>query len=415
MNNEVEPSDLQDYYKPVVHLSGEQQDAVEICCDRSNTIVGVTGGAGTGKTLVLGRAYRELKSKRCKVTLCAPTGRAAKRIQELTGIPAKTVHRMLEFPEPNEMTDEPNEPRRNMNNPLDEHVVFVDESSMISPSLYRQLMNALGPRCVIRFFGDNNQLPPVEEGKPPFIEVLEKYPMVELSFNFRSDDAIVSNAQRILRGLMPQKNNRFQILWSDDPIRMLLEFVRDEKVFMTGTHQIIMPTRKGKYGTLRINPSLQTRFNPKGEMLKLNRPDDSEAPLGVRAGDKFLWIKNDYRLELFNGEIGTIDWIDTESGDLSIRTADRAVLVPARLKTYSPWHGTVINYDPRKQIELGYSITTHKSQGSEFDTIIYCICRGQFYLLNRRNFYTAVTRAKRQVIVITDRAGLGMSMKPYKG
>lgn len=420
MEDEIKilPSDIPTLEKKAVRLSGQQEHAVELCCDRALPIVGVTGGAGTGKTLVLGHAYNALREKRLKVTLCAPTGRAAKRVQELTGIKAKTLHRLLEYPQPDEYSDDPNEPRRGMHFRLEEDVVIVDESSMISPTLFRHLMNAMPNRGIVRFFGDNNQLPPVEvdEGgkRAPFFDILEKYPSVELSFNYRSDDEIVSRAQMILRGRMPTKSNRFQILWSDNPVKFLLDFVKKEKVFAEDTHQIIMPTRKGKYGTMKFNPSLQTRFNPRGEMLELDRFDESEHPLGVRGGDKFLWIKNDYKLDMFNGEIGRIEWVDEESGELRVKTADRSLIVPPRLKTFSPYHGVVIDYDPRKQIELGYAITTHKSQGSEFDTVIYCICRGQAWLLNRRNFYTAVTRAKRQVIIITDRRAMGMSMQPWK-
>lgn len=398
-------------------LSIEQEHAVELCCDLEETIVGITGGAGTGKTVVLGHVYQELKRKN-KIALCAPTGRAAKRIQELTGIKAKTVHRLLEYPMPddpqvddfgNPIDIAPNEPRRDRTNPLDEDVVIVDESSMLSPTLYRHLMNAMPRHGVIRFFGDNNQLPPVEEGKPPFIEVLDRFPMVELTFNYRSDDEIVGNAANIIRGRLPTKGNKFQILYTEDPLRILLGFVTP--IFAQGTHQIIMPTRKGKYGTMRTNPSLQVRFNGKGDSLRLWRYDEKEAPLTVRGGDKFLWIKNDYNFNMFNGEIGHIRWVDTEDGSLELITTDRVIQIPARHKTYSNYHGTTIDYDPRKQIELGYAITTHKAQGSEFDTVIYCMMRGQSYLLNRRNFYTAVTRAKRQVIVITDRKAMGMSMR----
>lgn len=415
---ELTPSDMQDLVGSSVRkLSLEQQHSVELCCDRSIKIVGVTGGAGTGKTTVLGTAYRELIESGARVGLAAPTGRAAKRVEELTGIKAKTVHRWLEFPQPDEFSDEPNEPRRNSQSPLDLDVLIVDEYSMVSPILHTQIMQALGKRCVIRCFGDNNQLPPVESdgSSAPFFMILDKFPKVELTFNYRSDDAIVNNAQRILRRSLPLPNDRFHIMYTGNPIGTLLEFVKSERIFAKESHQIIMPTRKGKYGTIRTNPSLQVRFNPRGPMLKIDRFDDSEAQLGVRQGDKFLWIKNDYKLELFNGEIGTIDMVDEDSGELGIRTAERSLIVPPRLKTYSPYHGTVIDYDPRKQIELGYAITTHKSQGSEFHTVIYVICRGHMYLLNRRNFYTAITRAKHHVIIIADRAAMGMAMRAYNG
>jgi len=397
-------------------LSTEQQHAVELCCDLTNTIVGVTGGAGTGKTLVLGHVYNELMSKGISTVLCAPTGRAAKRVQELTGIAAKTIHRLLEFPMPDEFEEiDPefiNEPKRGKVLKLDQKVVIVDESSMIGPTLFRQLMDALQKNGAIRFFGDNNQLPPVEEGVPPFINILEKFPAVELIFNFRSDDAIVSNAMRILSGRMPQRNDQFEVHYADNPLKAMLSMVT--KDFARDDCQIIMPTRKGKYGTMRINPSLQLRFNGKGPLLLLDRYDTDEPKLVIRARDKFLWVRNDYKLDMFNGEIGSVDSIDLEDGSFKLRMQDRSVDVPARMKTYSPYHGHVIDYDPRKQLELGYAVTTHKAQGSEFHTIIYCIARGQAWLLNRRNFYTAVTRAKKNVIVVTDRRAMALSMKKHE-
>jgi exodeoxyribonuclease V alpha subunit len=396
-------------------LSMEQQDAVDLCCDLSNVIACVTGGAGVGKTLVMGEVYNELRRKKKTVALCAPTGRAAKRIEELNGIKAVTVHRLLEFPMPWEEFEksDPNMPKRNRENPLHQQVVIVDESSMISPHLYRCLMDALPRGSVIRWFGDNNQLPPIEEGKPPFITLLKEWPSIELTYNFRSGDVLIENAQRILRGYLPQRHPRFEVLYTENPVRMLIDFVTEE--FTQESHQVIMPTRRGSAGAGRVNPSIQMRFNSKGDMLRLDRFDKKEAALAVRARDKFIWVKNDYKLDLFNGEIGYIDWVDADAGELGIVTGQRAVVIPPRIKMYDSYRGCVINYDPRKQIELGYAITTHKAQGSEFDTIIYCMSRSQAWLLNRRNFYTAVTRAKKQVVIITDRRAMGLSMRPYQG
>jgi len=395
-------------------LSMEQNNAVDLCCDTHEVIACVTGGAGVGKTLVLGEVYKELKQMKKKIALCAPTGRAARRIEELTGIKAKTVHRLLEFPQPGEddegFTDF-NEPRRNRQNPLEENVVIVDESSMISPSLYRSLMDALPKGGIIRWFGDNNQLPPVEEGKPPFITLLKEWPMVELTYNFRSGDLIVDNARRILDGYLPLRNSCFEIIYNDNPVGVMLDFITDD--FMEEHCQVIMPTRKGRAGTNRVNPSIQMKFNPRGPMLRLDRYSKDEAPLAVRARDKFIWIKNDYKLDLFNGEIGYVDWIDADAGELGVVTGNRTVIIPPRVKTYNAFIGTVINYDPRKQIELGYAVTTHKSQGSEFETVIYCMSKAQIWLLNKRNFYTAITRAKKNVILITDRKAMGLSMRRY--
>jgi exodeoxyribonuclease V alpha subunit len=386
-------------------------------------MLSVTGRAGTGKTSVLGVAFKETKSDvgEGRVVLCAPTGRAAKRITELTGIKAKTIHKLLEFPEPDDEDEDgkplPPEPRRNRDRPLHEKVVYVDESSMLSQQLYDQLMEALPNNGRIRFFGDNEQLPPVEKGAP-FEELLKTKSCIELTFCFRSDDEIISNAERIRAGRIPLRNRRFELVYSHAPVKTLIEIV--DRSVVEQSCQIIMPTRNGNYGTARVNPSLQLRFNPTGDILRVERHEriakgDQPPPIALRGGDKFLWNKNDYPLKLFNGEIGYIDWVNSEDGSLQLSMDGRTVLVPPFIQVYSPYHGSIIHYDPRKKIELGYAVTTHKAQGSEFDTVVYCMCRGAPRLLNRRNFYTAVTRAKHNVIVVCDSVSMGLAMRRYNG
>jgi exodeoxyribonuclease V alpha subunit len=405
-----------------IKLSGEQEEAVEMCLDPLNRIFSVTGRAGTGKTSVLGIAFDETVSQvgTGKVVLCAPTGRAAKRIYELTGIRAKTIHKLLEFPQPDDEDKDgkplPPDPRRNRERPLYERVVYVDESSMLSQQLYEQLMAALPSNGRIRFFGDNEQLPPVDKGSP-FEELLKKKAFKRLNRCFRSDDEILLNAERIRVGRLPIRNDRFEIIYTEQPIRQLISFTTKE-VCQRGV-QIIMPTRNGNYGTNRVNPSLQLKFNPTGDILRVDRKakilKDDPPPIALRGGDKFLWNQNDYQLKLFNGDLGYIDWVNSEDGSLQISTEDRQLVIPPFIQTYSPFHGSIIHYDPRKKIELGYAITTHKSQGSEFDTVIYCMTRAAPRMLHRRNFYTAITRAKHNVIVICDRMGMTQSMRKYNG
>ena len=403
-------------------LSLEQEEAVEMCLDVLNRIFSVTGRAGTGKTQVLGTAYRETVQQvgTGNVVLCAPTGRAAKRIYELTGIHARTIHRLLEFPQPDDEDEEgnplPPDPRRNRERPIKERVVYVDESSMLSQQLYEQLMAALPNNGRIRFFGDNEQLPPVEKGAP-FQELLKTRAFKKLNRCFRSDDEILQNAERIRVGRLPIRNHRFEIIYTEQPIKQLINFTTPE--ICQRSVQIIMPTRNGNFGTNRVNPSLQIKFNPTGDILRVARKakilKDAPPPIALRGGDKFMWNQNDYALKLFNGDLGYIDWVNSEDGSLQISTEDRQLVVPPFIQVYSPFHGSVIHYDPRTKIELGYAITTHKSQGSEFDTVIYCMTKAAPRMLNRRNFYTAVTRAKHNVIVICDRMGMTSSMRKYNG
>ena len=408
--------------KQEIELSIEQEEAVEMCLDKSTRILSVTGRAGTGKTSVLGIAYTETVEQvgTGKVILCAPTGRAAKRIYELTGIRAKTIHKLLEFPEPDEEDDQgnpiPPDPRRNRERPLYERVVYVDESSMLSQQLYEQLMAALPTNGRIRFFGDNEQLPPVESGSP-FEALLKERASKRLTHCFRSDDEILFNAERIRNGRLPIRNYRFEIVYTEQPIKQLISFTTPE-VLQRGV-QIIMPTRNGEYGTNRVNPSLQLKFNPTGDIIRVERKakilKDAPPPIALRGGDKFLWNQNDYTLKLFNGDLGYIDWVNSEDGSLQISTEERQLVIPPFIQVYSPFHGSIIHYDPRKKIELGYAITTHKAQGSEFDTVIYCMSRASPRLLNRRNLYTAITRARHNVVIITDRMAMTHSMRRWKG
>jgi exodeoxyribonuclease V alpha subunit len=406
-----------------INLSHQQQDAVDMCLDKQVRICSVTGRAGTGKTSVLGTAYRDTRTQvgDGRVTLCAPTGRAAKRITELTGIKAKTIHKLLEFPEPDEEDADgnmlPPEPRRNRDRPLFERVIYVDESSMLSQQLYEQLIAAMPSNGRIRFFGDNEQLPPIDKGAP-FELLLKEKRKIELTHCFRSDDEILSNAERIRAGRIPIRNSRFEIVYSVSPIKALINLVDDSVCHQSV--QIIMPTRTGNYGTARVNPSLQLKFNPTGDILRVERRDklaklNQDPPIALRGGDKFLWVQNDYTLKLFNGEIGFIDWVNSEDGSLQLSMDGRTIVVPPFIQTYSAYHGSIIHYDPRKKIELGYAVTTHKAQGSEFDTVVYCMSRGAPRLLNRRNFYTAVTRARHRVIVVCDSPAMGLAMRRYVG
>src|SRR5215472_4329368 len=220
-----------------IALSTEQERAVEMCCDLSTPIVAITGRAGTGKTTILQQVHNELKKKvsAASIVLCAPTGRAAKRIQEATNIRAVTVHKLLEFPRPNDSDieivgadEQPGQPRRNKLRRMDQKVVLVDESSMIGPLLYRQLIDALRDDGVIRFFGDNAQLPPVEEGVAPFRALCKTSNSIELTHNYRSDDEIIGNSLRILRGRIPERNSRFEIIYTEHPISALLEYVNGD-------------------------------------------------------------------------------------------------------------------------------------------------------------------------------------------
>jgi exodeoxyribonuclease V alpha subunit len=396
------------------NFSVDQHTAVELCLDLSARIVSVTGEAGTGKSSVLGVVVTELHEKGYSVAVCAPTGRAAQRIRELTGHRAQTAHRLLGYGAPD--PDDPDDitiPKRSRIQPIPADVVIVDEASMLSEDLHRNLVDALRPGASIRFFGDIHQLPPVKsEGVPPFKKMLDKYPKVILTKNFRSTDGIVQAAQSVLRGLVPRTNSKFQLLnyTSSIGLNILDKFIDQD--FMTPRAQIIAPTRTGKLGTQIINGYIQQKLNLNKRVLDLEYDlgRGEMHKLRVRQQDKVLWTKNDYNLGLMNGMIGTVVDFDDFTGAVVITFDGKDYTIPSLLERFDDNNRKVESYDPRKYIDLAYAITTHKSQGSEFARVVMMLYWSS--VMSRENFYTAITRGKEHVTIIAGPGGLKAAMAP---
>lgn len=394
-------------------LTEKQEAAIALCLDRSRRIVGVTGAAGTGKTSILKYVREALDAD--NTALCAPTGRAAKRIQEATGFKASTIHRMMRYGMPDD-DDDASLPAHNQYNPLPYTTILVDEASMIDEELYRNVIDAMPTGSVIRFFGDINQLPPVN-GRSPFAAILEKYDNVTLDENFRSGDGIISVSQAILKGRTPEPNDKF-VLINPGQGKMLNaadEFVDDS--FRGMSKQIIIPTKKGKYGTWDINRYMQQKLNPTGKALRFDVRDPKDPDIVdkrvLRVGDKVIQTKNDYNIKVFNGQIGWIEDLDEEDGWLDVNFDGRTYHYPPVLERYDEHRGRkIFAYDPRVSVELGYAITTHKAQGSEFDLVLLML--NNSYVLNRQNFYTAVTRAKNKVVCILGPGALNAALKNRK-
>lgn len=391
----------------------DQHTAVELCCDLTTRIASVTGEAGTGKTAVIGAVCEALEAMGIPFMLCAPTGRAAARIREATGRRAQTIHRLLGYgpPDPTDPEDS-SFPSRGKTNPVPASVILVDEASMMSEDLYRNLIDSLRKNACIRFFGDINQLPPVNATIPPFKRLLEKFPKVILTKNFRSTDGIVQAAQTILRGGIPRVNSRFNLIKIQNQmgLSVLDKFITDELLDPKAA-QIITPTRVGKLGTIIVNNYVQERVNPTGKTLKLKYTLDGgvEYLLNLRPGDKILWSKNDYNLGLMNGMIGRVIRIDDFEGEVHCEFEGRDIIIPTELTGYDENRKREFTYDPRKYIELAYAITTHKSQGSEFGKVIILLYFSS--VLTRQNFYTAVTRGKQHVTVIAGPGGLKSALR----
>ena len=405
-------------------LSAEQLEAIDLATTLSNRICCVTGQAGTGKTTILKHVYAELAERfdlvRVQVTkdtyedqsavmLCAPTGRAATRIEEATGIPAMTIHRMLRFNAP-VIDDDGKEieplPAYDKLNPMPYDVVIVDEASMVATELYRKIIDALKPGAVIRFFGDLNQLPPIgDEGGSPFGIALKKYPSVTLTENFRSGDDIIDASDKVIRNRIPSANNGVLIHRANrggDGMEQVLKLCRDTD-FTAMENQIICPTRANKNGSFAISTQIQTLFNPSKEKLTVFRTEryngeTQTIATAFKRGDKVIWTKNDYTLGLFNGQIGRLlDWQEG-TGDMLINFDGQDHHIPHTAKRFDPFKQVEYSYDPRTQIDLAYAITTHKAQGSQFDTVMYVVAFSRAG--TRQNVYTALTRAKNKIVII---------------
>lgn len=366
----------------------------------------LTGGPGTGKTTTLNGIIRVFESENISFALCAPTGRAAKRISELTGREAKTLHRLLEYaPRDGEYVF-----NKNRDNQLQYEAVIADESSMIDLSLFSHLLDALPLKSKLILVGDSAQLPPVGAGNV-FRDLLGcgYLPTVRLDRIFRQaqQSLIVTNAHEILNGRMPVLNAKDRDFFfiptsSAEALHSLVESLCTARLpnaygfDPVRDIQVLSPTRKGSSGTAALNETLREALNP-ADGKKEEIPFRG---LVFREGDKVMQIRNDYDLVgekpdgdiengIFNGDIGTVESIDRRAETLSVRFDDR-------LYTYS------LNSSEIDELEPAYAITVHKSQGSEFDAVVLPLFEGPELLYTRNLLYTAVTRAKKILIIVGD-------------
>lgn len=366
----------------------------------------LTGGPGTGKTTTLNGIIRVFESENISFALCAPTGRAAKRISELTGREAKTLHRLLEYaPRDGEYVF-----NKNRDNQLQYEAVIADESSMIDLSLFSHLLDALPLKSKLILVGDAAQLPPVGAGNV-FSDLLGcgYLPTVRLDRIFRQaqQSLIVTNAHEILNGRMPVLNAKDRDFFfiptsSAEALHSLVESLCTARLpnaygfDPVRDIQVLSPTRKGSSGTAALNETLREALNP-ADGKKEEIPFRG---LVFREGDKVMQIRNDYDLVgekpdgdiengIFNGDIGTVESIDRRAETLSVRFDDR-------LYTYS------LNSSEIDELEPAYAITVHKSQGSEFDAVVLPLFEGPELLYTRNLLYTAVTRAKKILIIVGD-------------
>jgi exodeoxyribonuclease V alpha subunit len=416
----------------------EQQSVAITRCSGKDRIVPVTGAAGTGKTLIIKEVERVLTETGLAVQSSAPTGKAAKRIKESTGLLAMTNHRLLGYGMPIEQKLDDGSgvketvvlstgPRFDNKTRLPFDVLLCDEYAMVNNELHRGLLAALKPGGRICMFGDLNQLKPIEEDRllqaspSCFEQILKKFNGIELTTQHRTAEGsgIYENAVRILKGKLPIKRPDFIIVNTGAPIKALTDHVRDaldDNIDYSRTeHQIITCMNKTWVGTKKLNPLIQQLFwNNEFRGISIPRWKwDTSSPITVQIGTKVVYTANTYDMgngeSVFNGEIGTIVAIDHDDGSIDIDFVDRVVSIPPLLCIETP-RGH-IEYDPRMNIDLAYVLTTHKMQGSECQHAIYIMNRSTLYGQSRRNLYTGVTRARKHCTVITDGSSMAKSLK----
>lgn len=383
-----------------IHYESKQREAILTAANKGILIL--TGGPGTGKTTALNGILKLFELDGIDVALTAPTGRAAKRMSEITGKEAKTIHRLLEVE-----WDKHDRPyfSRNARNPISAGAVIVDELSMVDISLFASLLDALPLGCRLIMVGDSDQLPAVGAGSVLHDLILSgALPVVELKEVFRQamQSRIVTNAHKIVSGQMPElhdKNNDFFFMKRNsayDTAATVAELctVRLPKAYSyspINDIQVLCPSRKGETGTVSLNKRLQAVINPPS-------PEKKELQSGsriFREGDKVMQIKNNYNIiwtkdseegtGVFNGDIGTVKKIDKANGCLAVWFDDKEA---------------VYSTDNLQELEHAYAITVHKSQGNEFNAVVIPVMGVVPQLCYRNLLYTAVTRAKKLMVMV---------------
>ncbi|MDJ0864112.1 MAG: ATP-dependent RecD-like DNA helicase [Gammaproteobacteria bacterium] len=380
-------------------LSSSQRAAVAIAVQSKVAVI--TGGPGVGKTTVVNTIFAILRAKGAQLLLCAPTGRAAKRLSQSTGMEAKTIHRLLEF-DPKSFDF-----KRNGEYPLDADLLVVDEASMVDITLMSKLLRSVPDQAALLLVGDVDQLPSVGPGAV-LGDIIDcgAVPVARLTEVFRQAESsrIVVNAHRINQGLMPERTaasestRDFFLTTADGPDavhRKLMQLLTERIPKRFGLDpvrdiQVLTPMNRGGLGARALNLELQQRLNP-DSAPRVNRFGWSFAP-----GDKVIQTTNNYDKEVFNGDIGRIARVDPEQALVCI-----------------DYDGREVTYEAGEldELSLAYATTVHKSQGSEYPAVLIPLAAQHYMLLQRNLLYTAVTRGKQLVVIVAEPKAMAMAVR----
>ncbi len=383
-----------------LELSPQQRQAIEAGLTHKVSVL--TGGPGTGKTTILRVLTEMLRRSHCSFALASPTGRAAKRLSEATGHPAKTIHRLLGYSPAGGF-------ERNEENPLDVDMVIVDEASMLDLVLTNNLLKAVDPRSHLLLVGDVDQLPSVGAGDVLRDIIASGLPAVtrlDVIFRQAQDSLIVTNAHRINQGWLPRTPRSAQdffLFLQSDPDKaaaLLVDVVKNRiprkfNLDPSRDIQVLSPMYRGSMGVTNLNEMLQEALNPPAP----NRPERRMGGRTLRVGDRLMQTRNNYEKGVYNGDIGRLAVLDR---------VEQTVVVD--------FEGRTVVYDwmDLDQVVHAFAISVHKAQGSEYPAVVIPMTMQHYLMLQRNLLYTAVTRARRLVVLVGTKKAIAVAVRNSK-